>query len=264
MASLHKYKCLLFIITAIFFLSGCSSSGRFNTFKHRFDRSISGAKFYQSAEKPWSIKHDKEITRSGNGSVRFELRAKDTWWDGFKDSHRTEMRFFESSSGWYGFSMFIPDDGSYLGSKTYVGQWHGVGEGSSVRGKAVHPPISQCFLGQYDNDIMGIKVYSDGGLEYMELIPDFPRGKWVDMVYHIEFSSGKNGILEVWMNGRQIVKYIGPNTYRGAVHLFKFGIYTLRVGELNKPVVVYFDEYAQGPTYESVDPSQGENPKIDM
>ena len=254
----------LYIIVFLFLLLGCSSGG-FNTLKYTFDNSIGGAKFYQSAGRSWSINHEDKITRRGKGSVRFELRPEDTWWDSFKNSHRTEMRFNETYSGWYGFSMFIPDDGSTIGSKTYIGQWHCVGKGSRLRGTSVAPSISQCFIGTIKyNDILAIKVYSDSGLKHIEMIPHFPRGRWVDLIYEIKFSSGNNGILNIWMNGKQVVKYKGPTTYRGAVHMFKFGIYTLRPNELNKPVIVYFDEYCYGTTYESVDPSKGEIQRIDM
>jgi hypothetical protein len=256
-------KYLPYIISSLFLLLGCSSGG-FNTLKYTFDNNTGGAKFYQSAGKPWSINHEDKITRVGEGSVRFELRPDDTWWDSFKNSHRTEMRFNETYGGWYGFSMYIPDDGSYLGSKTYMGQWHAVGKGSSQRGKPVHPAISQCFMGQFDTNMLGIKVYGDSGLQFMEVIPNFPRGEWVDFVYEIKFSSREDGILNVWMNGKQVVKYKGPNTYRGAVHMFKFGIYTLRSNEMNQPIVVYFDEYGCGAAYESVDPSKGEIPRRDM
>ena len=257
-------KYFLYSIISLFLFLGCSS-GVFNTLKYTFDNSTGGAKFYQNAGKNWSINHEDKVTRDGEGSVRFELRPEDTWWDGHKNSHRTEMRFSESYSGWYGFSMFIPDDGSTIGSKTYIGQWHAGGKGSAVRGSGKAPAISQCFVGSSNyNDILAITVYSNSGLQYMEMIPHFPRGVWVDFIYEIKFSSGKKGILNVWMNGKQVVKYKGPTTYRGAVHMFKFGIYTLRPNEINKPVIVYFDEYCYGTTYESVDPSKGELQRIDM
>ena len=258
-----NHKRLLLIAAILMLLSGCSATGS-RALTRTFDHNTAGAKFYQSAGKLWSISHETKITRNGGGAVRFELRRDDTWWDSFKNSHRTEMRFDESDSGWYGFSMFIPNDGSYLGSKTYVGQWHCVGKGSILRGRSVSPSISQCFVGQHDVNNLAIKVYSDKGLQFMEVIRDFPRGEWVDMVYHIKFSSGHSGILDVWMNGKQIVKYKGPTTYSGAVHMFKFGIYTLRPNEFNKPVVVYFDEYRHGSSYESVDPSKSENVRADM
>ena len=59
------------------------------------------------------------------------------------------------------------------------------------------------MIGQYDANNLAIKVYSDKGLKFMEIISDFPRGPWVDMIYHIKFSSRKRGILAVWMNGKQ-------------------------------------------------------------
>ena len=69
-----KDKCVLCIIAALFLLSGCYVGG-FIPLKFTFDNNIEGAKFYQSAGKPWSINHEDEITREGDGAIRFRVRA---------------------------------------------------------------------------------------------------------------------------------------------------------------------------------------------
>jgi hypothetical protein len=242
---------LIFILVAF----GC-------THNISFDHGISGAKHYQSAGKPWSITHEKKIVRRGNGSVRFELRPNDTWRDAFKDSHRTEMRFPESGSGWYGFSLMIPDDGSYFGRKPYIGQWHYAGAGSFLRHKSLSPVIGQIFE---ESDRMLIRVCHDKGAKTFT-IHDFKRGMWHDMIYQIKFSHKENGFINVWSNGKQILKYKGPTCYRGSDIFFKFGIYTrsdLKFSETDKPAIVYFDEYSLGGSYEEVDPSKGSHNKID-
>ena len=174
------------------------------------------------------------------------------------------MRFNHSGSGWYGFSMYIPDDGSVIGSKTYIGQWHYAGVGSPLRGTSKEPLISQVFAGSA-SDMLAIKVHHDKGVEHL-LMENFKRGQWHDMVYHIKFYSNDSGLLNVWWNGKQVVNYRGPTMYRGSVTFFKFGIYTHRANEMpaDNKLVVYFDEYSTGSSYEDVDPSKGSNTRVDL
>jgi len=39
------------------------------------------------------------------------------------------------------------------------------------------------------------------------------KGVWVDFVVHARWSYTSSGVLQVWMNGKQVINRTGPNTY---------------------------------------------------
>ena len=52
------------------------------------------------------------------------------------------------------------------------------------------------------------------------------RGAWTDWVFHVKWSYGPDGVLEVWKNSQKIVTKSGPNTFNDARGPYmKMGIY---------------------------------------
>lgn len=53
-----------------------------------------------------------------------------------------------------------------------------------------------------------------------------PKGQWIDLVVHAKWSYKSDGLLEVWKNGKLVVRKTGPNTYNDKTGpFFKIGIY---------------------------------------
>src|SRR5437016_14143397 len=75
------------------------------------------------------------------------------------------------------------------------------------------------------------------------------------MIYMVRYSDGNDGLFQVWMNGVQVASYSGPLADKHAKNSFyhKIGLYRDRQKE---PMTMYFDNYAMGTGYESVDPAR--------
>ncbi|MDO6391757.1 malectin domain-containing carbohydrate-binding protein [Pontibacter sp. BT731] len=96
----------------------------------------------------------------------------------------------------------------------------------------------------------GEKTYDLGPVE---------KDKWLDFVYHINFSYKSDGVLEVWKNGVKVVDHRGPNSYNDqTVPYFKYGIYKRNWENISKRVI-YVDDVRVGSenaTYNDVAPSR--------
>ena len=82
----------------------------------------------QSAAKPWSIQTDAGMKRNGDDSLRFELRASDTWTDQtFQHTFRAEVTSKEfppaNSTKWYAFSVYFPTNFPIEDNRLVFAQW---------------------------------------------------------------------------------------------------------------------------------------------
>ena len=189
---------------------------------------------------------------------------------------RKEVRTAIGGSGWYGMSIYIPDGELDLGggvyqSKTYVGQWLP----KTTFGQP--PSVANCIM----NDNFYIKIAwakapkqftvsssappSAGWRQELIWITDFKRGEWNDFVYQLKFSSKPDGFVNVWLNGKQVVKYQGPTTFKfqGTPSL-KIGVYARRGIAPGSRYAIYYDEVQSGSGYEKVDPSNGKYVRLDL
>jgi hypothetical protein len=113
------------------------------------------------------------------------------------------------SERWYGFGIFLPQDGysfedQWANEKCVTGQWHQGGENGIV-----NPPLS----------IEQIKTSADG--EIMRLVLSLkdkerkvfqlgrPPRTAANMLFHIRWSAGGDGFIGVWRDGVEKVSYQG-------------------------------------------------------
>ncbi len=78
--------------------------------------------------------------------------------------------------------------------------------------------------------------------------------KWNDIRIHAKWSTGADGIFQVWVNGKLKVDRRGRNAINNEAILFRFGIYksdTNRASN-NHTQVVYYDEVMRGKSCKSV------------
>ena len=86
------------------------------------------------------------------------------------------------------------------------------------------------------------------------LIPD-PGSDWVDMRYRVKGDRNGNGVIEVWANGKHIVRVtgkIGSDDPDGPTQYFKIGHYR-DVDTKFKGSKLYFDDFKRGTKREDVD-----------
>lgn len=140
---------------------------------------------------------------------------------------------------WYGFSMLLPNDFPILGTRLVL---------SSCKQTDVSRPLT---AQRFRNGKHTLTIESRGRKREFRL-PKLPLGKWVDFVCHSRYSPKEDGVFELWMNGKKVVSYSGPLADPGFKNAFyhKIGLYRDRVAV---PMTIYFDNYAIGDSYASVD-----------
>ncbi|MBP1860679.1 heparin lyase I family protein [Rhizobium herbae] len=182
----------------------------------------------QSARKDYSV----GVRRSANNNVvlRFEVRPGERAGFDSEDRDRSEatngISFPKGEVIWNAYRVNIADGFSIPSDERswfIVGQWHGSKDdkrspyiAAQVEGKDL------VFLRRYIQD--GKPASSE-----MYRMHDVPRGEWLNIVIEHKVSS-TDGLLNIWLNGQQVVKFDGPVGYwdHDEAGYFKFGIYRSR------------------------------------
>ena len=174
--------------------------------------------------------HEGDITAAGDDNTVVE-RAE-------LDSGHYALRGREA---WYGFSFLVPKDFPIVDDRLVIG---------SCKQSDVPRPIT---AQRFRNGRHTFTVESQGQKESYSL-PPIRLGQWVDMIYHMRYSTGQDGQVEVWMNGRRVVEYRGPTAEASAKNAFyhKIGLYRDR---LKIPMTIYYDNYTMGWSKEAVEPA---------
>jgi hypothetical protein len=201
-----------------------------------------------------------DVARAGRFSMKSVLK-KDAVWP--EINYRTELSVkrpeatYIGDELWYGFSIYLPEDFQFSDVWEIWAQWHDVPiDWEELRRK--NPPLALSVKGGryelyniWDADrVEPVNQFEiDGGNWYDLGVPKI--GEWTDWVFHIKWSYESDGILEVWQDGKLVVKKYGPNTYndlRGPY--FKLGIYKgwrdQSVADAVSERVVYHDELRIG------------------
>jgi len=148
----------------------------------------------------------------------------------------------------------------YIPAGTRVGgiytQWHerpdrGLGEDwrkppamvimDADRGITIHGYQSSRPVNDNDNSVLWPAKGTNTSLGPVS------RDTWMRFDYHIKWSYGSDGLVEVWRDNKKVFTYRGPNTYNDqSGNYWKMGIYDSRnPGGVTR--TVYYDNMVQGP-----------------
>ncbi|PKR87349.1 hypothetical protein CXZ10_20075 [Pleomorphomonas diazotrophica] len=215
--------------------------------------------------------------RAGRQAQRFEVRAGDCgrdsgWDDCATNRERSEFTLGKSfqygSDQWIGFSVWLPPD-FRASSKvnTTVGQIHQRGgPGGTAGGFASFPPLVQLEM-RGDRYKATVHVLSGSAANVRDDVKEFTlapikamRGKWTDVVLHLDTASGAD-LLEVFINGKRQAKLSGFIAFQPKNYYVKYGIYRSFVSRHGGPMptqVVVIDEVKMGRSLAevSVDPQR--------
>ncbi len=197
--------------------------------------------------------------RSGNQSIRFEVRSGDCsasrdgkWSDCDHDRERHELRQSGNGTGfrefWYHWSIYFPEDFSAVYPvKSALGQFKLGSSSEGING----PPMFmfQNGSGGYtvDNQVIG-RTYQQKRILTDEEI----RGKWTDVLINVNWSKKEDGFFTVYVNGETTPRYHWPGPTvlddRYSRIFLKLGIYRSFISRAQGPVatqVVYYDDIAK-------------------
>lgn len=194
---------------------------------------------------------------SAASKERAELKVRDKDIERFYGSQGREM--------WYGWSLLIPTEYAKPPGKQFqiLGQWHhrpgkpptpGIKPGERPRVKGP-PPLTVHLAFQGRQDFLMLVGHSAPQPPARKLgIQPIRRGEWNDLVFHINWSTGSDGFVEAWLNGRPWTqkKMYGPTLYSPISNYLRLGLYrALGVPTTN---YVYYDEVRIGDSYQAVAP----------
>jgi hypothetical protein len=202
---------------------------------------------------PRAVAISQKFARAGSSSVQITVREGDIEQKGDdgKLTERAELdsgkHAFVGRDAWYGFSVLLPPGFPIVDNRLVIAQWKQAGVSGS-------PVVAQRFrAGRHD---LTIRVpNSTWGQRKRYRLPKIESGRWNDMIYHIKFSAGDDGSVDVWMNRKQVVAYKGATAFKsGEGQIYnKVGLYRDRWKE---PMTIYFDNYTLGEGFLAVDPAR--------
>jgi hypothetical protein len=149
----------------------------------------------------------------GNRAGRFELRKGDPMVTSV--GVRSEVLFEQVTheNRWYSFGLYLPASGFAKDRNGDVlAQWH----------QNIGSPASSFRV---INDRFFLRMMkSDGTIELNDMGPA-TKDQWNEFVFHFIHSSGSNGLIEIWHNGKKVITRNGANMHVGKLPAWKVGIY---------------------------------------
>ena len=199
----------------------------------------------------WWVEHKGRPTnqesRDGGASLRVTVSEGDKGLRGRsgQETERSELlERYRSPVGaalLYSFSFLIPEDFPIVDVRLVVGQW----KQTTAKLRLKHSPV---IAQRYRNGRFSITIDNDSGQKELFAVgtPSKPAlvGQWADLSYRIRFSKDDSGVLDVWMNGVQIVSYRGQLGYAsdGDTTYFRLGLYR---DTMTQPMTAYFDSFSR-------------------
>lgn len=205
------------------------------------------------------------VVRDGTRALAITVRpGHDPLLDG---SDRAELAEAEAvwlpfgQEVWYGFSMLVDGPIPADGNRLVIGQWHPLTPGSPFVAQRFRDGVFHITVQDGACRVRiawqpgGERANRRGCRVTVERFADLPPADsgWIDMVYRIRADPGGNGLVEVWANGRRIVRATGAIGYRDVDdQFFKFGLYR---DPVDYPTTVYLDNFRRGTSFAEVDPA---------
>lgn len=126
---------------------------------------------------------------AGSKSGRFELRDTDPM---VSSGTRVEVVYpVQSTSNlWYSYRSYYPGNGDYADDSNYdiLAQWH--------QGGSTSPPM--VFTARNGEFFMEWRAMPSGPYTVDPLGVEMTRDVWHEWIWHINYSTGSSGLVEVW------------------------------------------------------------------
>jgi hypothetical protein len=202
---------------------------------------------------PGAVTMQSAVVRAGHGAARITLHPGDVFEAGIKGSKDTERaelaepeRLFERENETYefSFSQFLPPDFPIVPTRLVIAQWKQYCNGAE--------PCND------DSPVVALRYISGTlritqntgrhGTTLFETATDL-RGRWTDYRFQLRFSPTASGLIQAWMDGRQVVDFHGPTAYpenaqtgyrTPSLFYFKTGLYR---DVMPGTMTLYLDEY---------------------
>jgi hypothetical protein len=199
----------------------------------------------------YSVQQTTERVKAGSNALRLEIRKTDPQTSGSIRSEITVDADPLNQDRWYGFSMYLKDwVDDDAGEDVF--QWHPDNDfGTASMALWTTGGRFTYVTSNNNSSSSATNVYTDIG--------PVLSNQWVDFVIHIRWATDTTGILQVWMNGNQVINRINSKT-AAVTSYFKLGInkfgWSFQPSTVTQRIL-YFDEVRIGnasATYNDVAP----------
>ncbi len=204
---------------------------------------------------PGAVTMQSDVVRSGHGAAKVVVRSRDKFEAGVqgdKDSERAELRepdrliAKEDRTYEQAFSMLIPTDFPIVPVRLVIAQWK-----QDCNGHANCDNDSPVVALRYTAGVLQIthQIARARKRDVLFESAEELRGKWTDFRFRVRFTTQENGLVQGWINGKQVVDFHGANAYpedaesgyaKPSRFYFKMGLYR---DVMPEPMTVYLDEY---------------------
>lgn len=220
-----------------------------------FQENFEGSKPFMSAHNfetgnwDYALQYVSSPTYSGHKAARFEIREEQPLVKNGKRSEVTIIKGLPGNNMWYSFAIYFPSEGFAKDSqREVINQWYQNGSpATSLR---------------VQND----RIFLETGptMEAREQIDIGPVAKdeWHEFVFHFVHSHNKDGLIEVWHNGKKEITHSGGNMYDDVMPKWKIGLYkaSFKYGTSNVTKrIIFFDNIkvgGAGASFEDMKPNK--------
>ncbi len=213
-----------------------------------YRENFEGSTVWDGLHKQFGTSHAFNVVNSpvfeGSKVGRYELRYDDPIQSGGK---RSEVLFPEQKNmhRWYSMAVYFPSE--HYGKDSYtelINQWHQSG-GS--------PSIALEIKNDHYNLVMPAAAAKTSNTVRLDL-GAIKKDIWNRIVWHINHSTGSDGLIQLWVNGTKILDRRGPNMhsldYASYSPKWKVGIYKWKWNDDQptdvKKRVLFFDDVRVG------------------
>ncbi len=159
---------------------------------------------------------------------------------------------------WYGYSLSLGSDwdlSQILDSRSYfLG-----GTGFRYTGTPANGPGSNLDATVVSGSaqwLTGTNLASTVGSDHVgeAVLGRVTMNQWSDFVFHMKWSTGSDGLREVWRDGVLVGRYSGPTLGLNSTFEHRIGLY--QGTAVNHTRTMYVDNHRVGTSYAAVDPSR--------
>lgn len=191
------------------------------------------------------------IVRRGHGAAKITLNPRDIFEAGQgkgKDSERDELREADklvSAEGKlyeYQFSLFLPDTFPIVPVRLVIAQW------KQYCGRdTLCSDDSPVMAIRYVSGRLYITIQTDSATTTVYQTTEEIRNKWLDFTFKVRFSRLNEGLIDAWLNEKQIIHFNGITAYSSKKGYSDKSYFYLKTGLyrdlMQQPMTIYIDEY---------------------
>jgi len=202
---------------------------------------------------PGAVIMQSTIVRSGLSAAKVTLHTGDVFEAGKGKSRSTErdelreannLLSAENKDYQFKFSFFLSDSFPIVPVRLVIAQWK-----QRCPSGGICSDDSPVLALRYIGGRLFITVQIDTLQTIIYETTEEARNHWLDFTFRVRFSRSANGLVDAWLNKKQIAHYTGitcNNDKKGytapSLFYFKMGLYR---DVMPQPMIIYIDDYSK-------------------